>query len=93
MPDTDDAVPVVQRLVVGRVVKDWELEEPQEPEIGTTLEAHDVPFHVVPDVHDAVADCVASTVAPLVRVKVLDPCVRDLVNDDPVGDRENDVPF
>ena len=32
---TDDAVPEEQRLVVGGVVKDWELEEPQEPEIGT----------------------------------------------------------
>ena len=30
----DDAVPVVQRLVVGVVVKDWVLEDPQVPEIA-----------------------------------------------------------
>ncbi len=31
---TEDAVPVVQRFVVGAVVKDWLLEDPQEPLIG-----------------------------------------------------------
>ena len=31
---TEDAVPVVQRFVVGAVVKDWLLEDPQEPESG-----------------------------------------------------------
>ena len=34
---TEDAVPVVQRLVVGAEVKDPPCDDPQEPEIGDAL--------------------------------------------------------
>ncbi len=70
---TGDGVPEVQRFVVGGVVKDWLLEDPQEPLSGVTVGVQILPFHVVPEVHDADAVLVSRVVAPSRSVKVLVP--------------------
>ena len=73
VPDTEDAVPVVQRLVVGAEVKDPPCDDPQEPLIGVGVVTQVLPFQVVPEVQDAVAFLVSRVREPSRRVKVLDP--------------------
>ena len=70
---TEDAVPVVQRLVVGAEVKDPPCDDPQEPLIGVGVVTQVLPFQVVPEVQDAVAFLVSRVREPSRRVKVLDP--------------------
>ncbi len=70
---TGDGVPEEQRFVVGGVVKDWLLEDPQEPLIGVTVGVHVAPSQLVPATQDAVAVLVSRVVAPSRSVKVLVP--------------------
>ena len=86
---TEDAVPVVQRLVVGAEVKDPPCDDPQEPLIGVGVVTQVLPFQVVPEVQDAVAFLVSRVREPSRRVKVLDPQVRERDTALPVGAVEN----